>query len=65
MLPVPGALAASSPLDENIVDGDLWRSWSLLFSGRDMGKVYFSLCALLALSGSLLALWRSLWQEHR
>ena len=65
ILPFPGALGASSPLDENIVDGNSWRSWSLLFGGRDVGKVYFSLCAILAISGGLLALWRSLTEEHR
>jgi hypothetical protein len=65
ILPFPGALGASSPLDENIVDGSSWRSWSLLFGGRDVGKVYFSLCAILAISGGLLALWRSLTEEHR
>lgn len=64
-LPVAGTPAPRSALDDDVVDRKRWNSWSQLFQGRELGKVYYSICFLLAISGSLLALWRSLAQEAR
>jgi len=65
MVPLPGTPAATSPLDNDVVDRERWLSWSFLFKGRDAAKIYYSLCSVLAISGGLLALWRSLAQEPR
>ncbi|MGE4618996.1 MAG: hypothetical protein AAEJ04_04215 [Planctomycetota bacterium] len=64
MLPLPGGLAVTSPLQSNIIEEGRWRSWWLLFAGRDVGKIYFSLCTCLCISGSLLAIWQSLGRNR-
>ncbi len=65
MLPLQPIAAASSPLDREIIDPGRWNRWSLLFSGRDIGKIYFSLCAFVAISGGLLRTWRAVQEQKR
>ena len=65
-LPGPGGIEGpSSPMESGIIDSSRWKIWSWLFLGRDAGKIYFSICALLAISGGLLGLWKMIQEESR
>jgi len=63
LLPIDSAVVSRSPLDQGIVDRNLWQRWALLFTGRDLGKIYFTICASLAIFGGLLSLWKSIGRE--
>jgi hypothetical protein len=52
-------------MESGIIDSSRWKIWSWLFLGRDAGKIYFSICALLAISGGLLGLWKMIQEESR
>jgi hypothetical protein len=65
-LPDPGeSERSSSPMESGIIDSSRWKIWSWLFLGREAGKIYFSICALLAISGGLLGLWKMTQEESR
>jgi hypothetical protein len=63
LLPIDSAVVTRSPLDQGIVDRNLWQRWALLFTGRDLGKIYFTICTSLAVFGGLLSLWKSIDRE--
>jgi len=68
LLPLPDhpeIEGSSSPLESGIIDSGRWKIWSWLFLGREAGKIYFSICALLAISGGLLGLWKMIQEESR
>ena len=63
LLPIDSDVVARSPLDQGIVDRIPWQRWALLFTGRDLGKIYFTICASLAIIGGILSLWKSIDRE--